>query len=73
MLYRDRCGVRIFPKRYVVFDNGILPTHWPEARDDEGKLYSWLDAGWPINRHKMHLDADQQSLDRLLQTLTERR
>lgn len=72
LLQRDRCGVRIFPKRYVVFDNGILPTHWPEADDDEGELYSWLDAGWPINRHKMHLDADQKSLDSLLQTLKER-
>lgn len=71
--HRDRCGVRAFPKRYVVFDNGILPTHWPEAENDDGVLYSWLPEGWPINMHKTHLDADQESLNRLLQTLRGRR
>jgi hypothetical protein len=65
--YRDVCGVRIFPRRYVVFDNGILPTHWPEAEDDGG-LHTWLedDDGFP-NLHEETLEADQQSLDRLLE------
>lgn len=63
--HRDTCGVRVFPKRYVCFDNGILPTHWPEAEDD-GTLHSWLDDGFPSNVHEETLEEDQKSLDRLV-------
>ncbi|KAI3394591.1 hypothetical protein diail_2514 [Diaporthe ilicicola] len=63
--HRHTCGVRIFPKRYICFDNGILPTHWPEA-DDNGGLHSWLDDGFPTNVHKESLEDDQKSLDQLL-------
>lgn len=64
---RDDCGVRIFPQRYVVFDDGTLPTHWPEAEDD-GELHSWLrgEDGFP-NLHEECLEEDQKSLDRLLE------
>jgi hypothetical protein len=64
--HRNSCGVRVFPQRYICFDNGILPTHWPEADDDSGVMHSWLDDGFPINVHKENLDEDQKSLDRLL-------
>lgn len=71
--YRGACGVRVFPKRYVVFDNGILPTHWPEAEDD-GELYTWLEDedGFP-NLHEECLEEDQKSLDRLLGKIEARR
>jgi hypothetical protein len=65
--YRDTCGVRIFPRRYICFDDGILPTHWKEA-DDKGDMYSWLDEGFP-NAHQEYFDEDQKSLDRLLDKL----
>lgn len=70
---RDNCGVRIYPKRYVVFDNGILPTHWPEAEDD-GELYTWLEEedGFP-NLHEQCMEEDQKSLDRLLEKTRSRR
>ncbi|KAK2597287.1 hypothetical protein N8I77_013147 [Diaporthe amygdali] len=64
--HRHNCGVRIFPRRYICFDNGILPTHWPEA-DDDGTLHSWIDEGFPTNAHKENLEEDQRSLDRLLE------
>jgi hypothetical protein len=69
--YRDTCGVGISPQRYVCFDNGILPTHWPEAEDD-GDMHSWLDDGFPVNKHEENLEADQKSLDALLETLKSR-
>lgn len=67
--HRDSCGVQLHPQRYIVFDNGILPTHWPEAEDD-GTLYTWLEDedGFP-NLHKETLEEDQKSLDRLLDKL----
>jgi hypothetical protein len=70
---RGDCGVRIFPKRYVVFDNGILPTHWPEAEKD-GELYTWLEDedGFP-NLHKECMEEDQRSLDALLEKTRSRR
>lgn len=69
---RDDCGARVFPRRYIVFDNGILPTHWPEAEDD-GELHTWLEdedgeVGFP-NLHEETLEEDQKSLDRLLETM----
>lgn len=66
--HRDSCGVRVFPKRYICFDNGILPTHWPEANDD-GTLHSWLEDGFPTNVHQETLEEDQKSLDRLVDKL----
>jgi hypothetical protein len=66
---RDSCPAKIFHQRYIGFDNGILPTHWPEPRYDEGELHSWLDNGFPINMHKKNLDADKKSLDALLCTV----
>ncbi|KAL1873500.1 hypothetical protein Daus18300_003863 [Diaporthe australafricana] len=63
--HRHTCGARIFPRRYICFDNGILPTHWPEA-NEEGVLHSWLDDGFPTNVHKESLEEDQKSLDKLL-------
>jgi hypothetical protein len=70
---RDVCDVRIFPKRYVVFDNGILPTHWTEAEDD-GELYTWLEDedGFP-NLHEQCMEEDQKSLDRLLEKTRSKR
>jgi hypothetical protein len=65
---RDSCPIEVFQKRYICFDNGILPTHWPEARR-EGILHSWLDDGFPVNMHKENLEQDQQSLDALLHKL----
>lgn len=62
---RGSCPTKIFLKRYITFDDGILPTHWPEADDPDGELHSWLDDGFP-NLHEENLDADQKSLDALL-------
>lgn len=53
----------VFPERYVVFDNGILPTHWPEA-DWQGIMHDW-GTSFP-NFHKDHLQDDQRRLDALL-------
>lgn len=69
--HRDTCGVGMSPQRYVYFDNGILPTHWPEA-DNEGDMESWLDDGFPVNKHQENLEADQKSIDALLEKLKSR-
>lgn len=58
----------IFPERYVVFDNGILPTHWPEA-DEQGSIC------WPDevpNFHMDHLEEDQKALDSFLEVCRSR-
>jgi hypothetical protein len=65
---RNSCGAEIFPQRYICFDNGILPTHWPEANND-GTMHSWLDDGFP-NLHKENLESDQKSMDALLHRLS---
>lgn len=70
--HQDTCGVRVFPQRYICFDNGILPTHFPEAADD-GDMHSWLDDGFPTNVHKDTLEEDQKSLVRLLDKLKKSR
>lgn len=70
--HRDSCGVEIFPQRYVCFNNGILPTHWPEAEDD-GTMHSWLEDGFPTNMNEENLEADQKSLDSLLNRLRSRK
>ncbi|KUI70791.1 hypothetical protein VM1G_06491 [Cytospora mali] len=67
---RDHCGVRLFPQRYVVFDNGILPTHWPEAKQD-GRIYCWTKSPFP-NFHEERREEDQRSLDRLLEVCRRR-
>ncbi|ROW11804.1 hypothetical protein VPNG_05032 [Cytospora leucostoma] len=59
-----RLGVRVLPQRYVVFDNGILPTHWTEAEEDGG-IHHWTKEPFP-NFHKQRLEEDQKSLDELL-------
>ncbi|KAJ4357727.1 uncharacterized protein N0V89_002303 [Didymosphaeria variabile] len=69
--HRDSCGNRIFPQRYICFDDGILPTHWPEA-EDNGDMHSWLADGFPTNMHKENLEADQKSLNKLLEKLRSR-
>ena len=67
---RDACGNRMFPRRYVTFDNGVLPTHWPEA-DRSGAMYEFETSGerreqdWP-NLHKENMALDQESMDRIL-------
>jgi hypothetical protein len=71
---RDLCAARIFPKRYIAFDNGILPTHWPEAREngERGTMHS-MDGFPDSNLHADHLEADQKSLDALLDKLRQSR
>ncbi|KAF2441552.1 hypothetical protein P171DRAFT_434212 [Karstenula rhodostoma CBS 690.94] len=76
---RDRCGVQIFPQRYVCFDNGILPTHWMEA-DDAGEVEGWmvelaeeLEEKLVLNKHEENFEADQNSLDALLERLKSRK
>lgn len=68
---RDACGVEMHPQRYISFDNGTLPSHWTEAEDD-GEMESWLDDGFPVNKHEVNLEADQKSLGALLDTLKSR-
>lgn len=72
LAHSNDTGVQIFPQRYICFDHGILPTHWPEA-DNDGKMDSWMDPGFPINLHKEHLEADQKSLDSLINKVNSRR
>lgn len=66
---RHDTATSCFPERYVVFDNGILPTHWPEA-DYEGTLE--LDDE-EANYHQEHLEKDQAALDNLLKACRSRR
>jgi len=68
---RNQCAARVFPQRYICFDNGILPTHWPEARFD-GDTHSFLDDDFPVNMHQETLESDQKSLEALLQKLKSR-
>ena len=69
--HREEAQARIFPQRYVVFDNGILPTHWPEA-DEDGTVYSWMDDGWPVNMHCVTEESDRRSLEGLVEVVRER-
>ena len=69
--HREEAQARIFPQRYVVFDNGILPTHWPEA-DEDGTVYSWMDDGWPVNMHVVTEESDRRSLEGLVEVVRER-
>jgi hypothetical protein len=61
---RNSCSVGIFPQRYICFDG----DHWLGANDD-GEMHSWLNDDFPNNAHKQNLEADQESLDALLQRL----
>ncbi|KAF2999481.1 hypothetical protein E8E13_008521 [Curvularia kusanoi] len=73
---RDDTGTRIFPQRYVIFDNGTLPTHWLEA-DEDGEIEAeyivadGVEGG--LNVHERHREKDQESLDRLMDVLKGRR
>lgn len=69
--HRHSCGARVFPQRYLVFDNGILPTHWPEAKED-GSIYSWTKVPFP-NFHVERREEDQRGLDELLEACRRRR
>lgn len=62
-------GSRLFPERYVVFDHGILPTHWPEA-NTEGHLCTW--SGPLVNLHEDHFQEDHRGLDALLKACWKR-
>jgi hypothetical protein len=42
---RENCGRRVFPQRYVMFDEGILPNRWPQA-DSQGEMKSWAREGF---------------------------
>lgn len=73
--HRNDCGVRISPKRYVSFDQGLLPTHWVEA-DDSGQIKSWvqeIEDESITNRHEINLEADRKSLDALSEILKSRK
>ena len=65
---RDSCGAEMFPRRYICFDNGILPTHWQEA-DNDGELHTWVNDGFS-NLHEENMEEDQKSLDKLLHKLS---
>lgn len=70
---RDDGGARIFPQRYIVFDNGILPTHWPEA-DEDGELHTWLETEDGLsNLHEVCLGEDEDSLDGFVKKTRSRR
>jgi hypothetical protein len=79
-LVEFRCGnmgAKVSPERYIWYDNGTLPTHWQGAEDD-GKLdchdkMNLVDFSFPANKHEEHLEADQKSLDALLEKLRLRR
>ncbi|KAM7211859.1 hypothetical protein V8F06_012771 [Rhypophila decipiens] len=71
----DHNGAEVFPKRYVVFNNGILPTHWPEANDD-GRLDTYFELEDNTDTHNFHLEfleKDKASLERLLEKCRARR
>lgn len=66
--HREGTKARVFPQRYVVFDNGVLPTHWQEA-DEEGELYCWLKDGWPVDIRGLNEESDRRSLEGLLEVV----
>ena len=63
---RESCGRRVSEKRYVCYDDGTIP--WWKAFSD-GEMESWVKGGFPRNVHKEELEADQASLDRLIDGL----
>lgn len=66
---RDGCGARMYPQRYMGFDDGPFP----EA-NDSGEMYvHFLEEGTFTNMYKGTLEADQKSLDRLMDTVKSRR
>ncbi|KAM7210229.1 hypothetical protein V8F06_014392 [Rhypophila decipiens] len=73
--YRHHSGAEVFAKRYVLFNNGILPTHWPEAEDD-GRLRTYFefeDGMDEPNFHVEFLEKDKASLEKLLDECRARR
>jgi hypothetical protein len=70
--HHEVMGAKMFPQRYICFDNGTLPTHWLEARDNGGiKCHSVViddEERSQINKHEGNLKADQKSIDLLLET-----
>ena len=68
-------GAVVFPERYIAFNNGILPTHWPEA-EKSGELRDYLDGddeSEDPNFHKEFLEGDRRSLERLVEICRGRR
>jgi hypothetical protein len=75
--HHEVMGAKIFPQRYICFDNGTSPTHWLEARGN-GKIKCHLmviddKERSQINKHEENLEADQKSMDVLLETLRSRK
>ncbi|KAM7213659.1 putative f-box domain containing protein [Rhypophila decipiens] len=71
----DHSEAKAFPKRYLIFNNGILPTHWPEAGDD-GQLETYFELSEELdipNFHVEFLKKDKASLDKLLEKCRARR
>ncbi|KAM7187805.1 hypothetical protein V8F33_011020 [Rhypophila sp. PSN 637] len=71
----DHSGATVFSKRYVVFNNGILPTHWPEAEDD-GRLETYFELEDNMDTPNFHvefLEKDKASLEKLLDKCRARR
>ena len=58
----------VFPQRYVAFDQGTLPTHWPEANGWGQLQYD----GYP-NYHEETLEDDTKALNALLSVCRSRR
>lgn len=63
--HRNIPGARVYPQRYITFDNGILPTHWPETEEDGVMNGSWTKDPFP-NFHEERREEDQRALDELL-------
>lgn len=67
--HRDGCGARMHPQRYMYFDE----SHCNDA-NDRGELdVQFVEEDSVQNVHKETLEADQESLDRLLKTVKSRR
>jgi hypothetical protein len=68
---------KVSTRRYVRFDNEALPTHSWRAEDDgtieRHFLVTGVDNKTAINKHEENLEADQKSMDALLEKLRLRR
>jgi hypothetical protein len=69
--HREEAQARLFSQRYVVFDNGVLPTHWRE-KDEHRGMYSFMDGGFPVDVHAVNEESDRSSLEGLVETLRKR-
>jgi len=71
----DRLTTTLSPLRYVVFDQGLLPTPWIDVDNEEGNMnFGDNDKGTPkLNRHLDTIQEDGAALDALCATVFERR